>query len=263
MHNSKITTIALAVLLSGGSLYAASVHSEKDEGAGKRTEKKSGTIGSDRGDGQGLHAVKPPRKRATEAHRETGRTPATTRHTVKNEIQRRQEPVNKGLKQVKRPHYRVPPGTRQLPYHHRPGYITRTIPKVAMTLSLGGLLYYFTDGIYYRRHSSGFIVVMPPVGLIVPVLPLGYTVFQLHGSTYYYYDNVYYVRDTAHQAYRVAQAPDGYAAYKPGDIVETLPDGAYTVTIDGVQYYRFGGVYFLPSVQNEKVVFIVVTPEGL
>ena len=264
MRLSRTTTVALTVLLSGGSLFAASGHSDNKEGHAKRTEVKRGTIskGSDRGDGQGLRAVQPPRERTAKERSTTGHTPATTRHTVKSEIQRRQVPSDKGLTQVKRPHDWTPPRTRTLPYHRRPGYITRTIPKVAMTISLGGLLYYYSDGIYYRHHSSGFIVVVPPIGLIVPVLPLGYTVFLIHGSTYYYYDNVYYVWDTDHQAYRVVQVPDAYAAYRPGDIFETLPDGAYTVTINGVQYYRFGGVYFLPSVQNEKLVYIVVTPRG-
>jgi hypothetical protein len=267
MRLSRTTSAVLAVLLCGGTLYAASGQSDRKEAHGQRSQVKSSAVVKEslRRDGQGMHAVKPSQKRTPEVRSGTGYTPGTTRYSVKNEakIGHWQEPASKGLTSVNRPHYWVPHTTGPLPYHHRPGYITRAIPTVAMTLSLGGLLYYYTDGIYYRRHSSGFIVVVPPIGLIVPVLPLGYTVFQIHGSTYYYYDNVYYVWDTDRRAYRVAQVPDAYAAYEPGDIIETLPDGAYTVTINGVQYYRFNGVYFLPSVQNEKVVFIVVTPKGL
>jgi len=156
--------------------------------------------------------------------------------------------------------YRRPPGVRALPYYHRPGYVIRTLPRVAVTLSLGGLFFYYADGIYYRHAVSGFIVSVPPVGLFVPTLPPAHTVFIVDGHTYYYYADVYYVWDNSHTAYRVVNAPEVVGDYRPGDIVDTLPDGAYTVTIDGKQYYRYADVYFMQAIQGDRIVYIVVTP---
>ena len=131
---------------------------------------------------------------------------------------------------------------------------------MAISISLGGLLFYYSDGIYYRHHSNGFIVILPPIGLLIPVLPIGYLSFHAYGGTYYYYADVYYIWDIHHRAYRVVEVPETGEPYQPGTIVDTLPDGAYTVTIDGVQYYRYGEVYFLQSIQGERIVYIVVIP---
>ena len=258
MRPNKMTTVALAAILCGGIVTAESGHEGKKESFGKHTEvKRSGRDNDTR-----QLRSKTPKERAPEVRNKVNRAPETAHRTVKQEakIQRRQIPVQKEIKRVKHPRYWVPPGTKPLPYHHRPGHVIRTIPKVAMTLTLGSLLFYYSDGIYYRHHDRGYVVIVPPTGLIVPVLPLGYTVFQLRGRTYYYYANVYYVWDIDHRAYRVVEVPEAYETYRPGDIVDTLPDGAYTVTIDGVQYYRYDGVYFMQAVQGERVVFIVVTP---
>ena len=157
-------------------------------------------------------------------------------------------------------HYYRPPGARPLPYYHRPGYVVHTLPRLAITLTVGGLLFYYADGIYYRHATSGFIVAVPPAGLIVTTLPVGYTVFVLGGMTYYYYADVYYVWDSYRGGYRVVEAPLDTAGYRPGDVVEILPDGAISVTINGRQYYRYNNVYFMQAIQNNGIVYIVVNP---
>ncbi len=264
MRKSKITTVALAILLSGGALCAESWHGGKKESFKQPMKEKrsSGAERSSRSDQTRQRVSKPSRERAPEVRYKADKTPDKVRRTVKQKAktQYKQAPVKKGAKGVKRPHYWVPPRGKPLPYYYRPGYTIRTIPKVAISISLGGLLFYYSDGIYYRHHRSGYIVIVPPIGLIVPVLPLGYTVFHVRGSTYYYYADVYYVWDIHHRAYRVIEVPEAYETYQPGDIVDTLPDGAFTVTIDGIQYYRYDGVYFMQSIQGERIIYIVVTP---
>jgi len=157
-------------------------------------------------------------------------------------------------------HYYRPPGVKPLPYYYRPGYVTRSLPRVAITISLGGLLFYYADGIYYRHATSGFIVALPPVGLVVTSLPVGYTVFLYGGITYYYYADVYYVWDGYRSGYRVVEAPLDTGAYRPGDVVDFLPDGAYSVTINGRQYYRYYDLYFMQVIQDNRIIYIVVNP---
>ncbi|WP_345969247.1 DUF6515 family protein [Sulfurimonas sp. HSL1-6] len=162
----------------------------------------------------------------------------------------------------KHKHYYRPPGARPLTYYQRPGYVVRSLPRVAISLSLGGLVFYYADGLYYRHHDRGFIVAAPPVGLVVRTLPVGYTVFVHSGLTYYYYADVYYTWDTYRNAYRVVNPPVTYydVEFAPGQVLDYLPDGAYSVTINGAQYYRYANTYFMQAIQGDRVVYIVVTP---
>lgn len=249
MPYTALKTVTLAALLYGGALYADGFNAGKKEGASQRSEKHQSSK---------TQWSKQSERRVTTKQQKV----AEPRYRVTKEpmVKHPKPPASKKVKRVKTPHYWLPRNVTPLPYYHRPGYTIRTLPRVATTVTLGGLIFYYADGIYYSRYNTGFMVVLPPVGLLVPMLPLGYTVFQLHGVTYYYYADVYYVWDVHHSAYRVVEVPEDDESYQPGDVVDTLPDGAYTVTIDGVQYYRFNGVYFLQSVQGDRVVYVVVTP---
>ncbi|MEL0169152.1 MAG: DUF6515 family protein [Pseudomonadaceae bacterium] len=66
--------------------------------------------------------------------------------------------------------------------------------------------YYYVRGHWYRPHGGSFIVVLPPVGLSIPVLPNGYVTLMIGGHPYYRYDDVYYVQRGAQ--YVVVDAPD-------------------------------------------------------
>jgi len=264
MHRFKMTAVALGVMIAAGGLSAAPDHAGKQEGYEKRTEGKrsSGVERSRQSEKSTRRIATPTQKNLPPERYKSSKTTRTPTPSVKESRKLRppQTPVTRTVKPLRPSRYWVPPKHRPLPYYYRPGYTIGTIPKVAVTVTLGSLVFYYADGIYYRRHNSGFMVIVPPIGLIVPVLPVGYTVFYLHGITYYYYADVYYVWDLHHRAYRVVDVPAVSDEYRPGDIVDTLPDGAYTVTIDGVQYYRYGGVYFMQAIQGERIVYIVVTP---
>ncbi len=164
-------------------------------------------------------------------------------------------------------HYSKPRHRVTLPPHRRPGYVIRRIPSAAFTLTLGGIAYFYVDGLFYHHYPHGYVVVRPPIGAIVPALPLGYLIVTLHGTNYYYHEHTYYVWDRRASGYRVVEEPadtddtlsvDEVALYMPGNIVEHLPDGAESIMIGGVQYYEYKRIYFMPSVQNGVVVYIVV-----
>jgi len=289
MYYDKVISVVLAALLTGGTLNASPDRGGNDDRYGNRSDgKRSSTLERSRSTERSSHETRSTTRERYEPQR-TDRAPASSgirsdrapttserpaarsggsmlersrdsadRHRI---IQRTPAPVYRDSRPVTRPSQRVaPPYHRPLPHYHRPGYITRSLPSVALSIALGGLLFYYIDGIYYRHHTGGYIVAVPPVGLIVPRLPLGYTIFRSRGLTYYYYADVYYVWDGVHRGYRVVETPAAYVEFRPGDVVDILPDGAYSVTIDGVQYYRYRGVYFLQSIQRDRVVYIVVTP---
>lgn len=283
MYHRTLITAAAAALFCSTLLGAAPEHAGKADRDGMRSEGKRNSAvdkSSRREMRDSIERATPrmqqkvprtsPASHPPKTVRQTAR-PETSSHTTRVPLSKevrhqpvrkepRQQTVTKEIRHVRHPVYRRPPNARPLPYYHRPGYVIRSLPRVALTISLGGLLFYYADGVYYRHHQSGFVVSVPPVGLIVPTLPLGYVMLQLHGLTYYYYGNVYYIWDSSHRGYRVVEAPEAYETYQPGDVVHVLPDGAYSVTIDGVQYYRYQGIYFMQSIQNDRIVYVVVTP---
>ena len=48
------------------------------------------------------------------------------------------------------------------------------------------------EAYYYQPASTGYVVVEPPLGAIVPTLPPGSTATTVNGQTYFVYNNTYY-----------------------------------------------------------------------
>lgn len=194
--------------------------------------------------------------------------PKAVRHKEQEEYRRRTYEGYRPTRYTSQPQRSIvrvlPRPVAPLPPHRRPGYRIPRLPALSLTLSVGGIVYFYHDYLFYRHYPTGYVVVAPPLGALVPTLPVGYVVIFTLGRYYYVYENTYYIWDDGVVAYRVVEAPyveggEDYE-YHLGDIVEQLPDGAQTVSIKGVQYYVYQGIYFLPSVQNGEIVYIVVNP---
>ncbi len=56
----------------------------------------------------------------------------------------------------------------------------------------GGVSYAYYGGAYYQPASTGYVVVEPPPGAIVPTLPPGSTAATVNGQTYFVYNGTYY-----------------------------------------------------------------------
>ena len=285
MAYNPFISIAAALLLGSTLAYAAPDRGDnkEDRGASKqdRSFKQDRDVGRDRGESVNRGEIRRDEVRRdrsdnvrsgeirrSEPQRYTphpvkplpSRTaPKPPERRVVTPVQRHPQPGN-FVRIDRKKHYYRPPGAKPIYHYQRPGYVVRRLPRLAITLSLGGILFYYADGLYYRHHDGTYIVTAPPVGLIVTNLPVGYTVFVYSGRTYYYYADVYYIWDTRYNGYRVVEAPLDYATYEPGEIVDELPDGAYSVTINGVQYYRYADIYFMQAIQGDRIVYIVVTP---
>jgi hypothetical protein len=85
-------------------------------------------------------------------------------------------------------------GYRSLPPGYRP-YVHHGTP------------YYCYGGVWYAPGGPGFVVVRPPVGLVVYALPAYTTTVWIAGNPYYYANNVYYTWQPDQSAYVVAEPP--------------------------------------------------------
>jgi len=94
-------------------------------------------------------------------------------------------------------------------YGHAHYYPPRGFAVGVLPLGYVGLRggFFFADGVFYAARGPGFVVVAPPVGLFVPVLPPFYATVSFGGVPYYYADDTYYV--AASGGYQVVAPPPG------------------------------------------------------
>jgi len=112
----------------------------------------------------------------------------------------------------------VPYNRHQDPHHGHNhvypdrGAIFRDLPRRAVTVNYAGVSYRFADGIWFEPRGPAFIVVAPPIGLMVPSLPGSATTIQEHGETYLYANDVYYRPRPDLGGYEVVNDPAEAAA---------------------------------------------------
>jgi Family of unknown function (DUF6515) len=118
--------------------------------------------------------------------------------------------------------------TRQGHDHFYPdrGSILRDAPQGAIVVTYAGLSYRFHDGVWLEPRGPAFMVVAPPIGLIVPTLPTFATVLAHGGELYLYCNDVYYRPRPDLSGYEVINDP-----------AETAPkaksDAALAATVSG------------------------------
>jgi hypothetical protein len=87
------------------------------------------------------------------------------------------------------------------------GVVVAAVPHDAVVVRDGSNRYWFHGGVWYRPESGHYVVIAPPVGVFVPVLPPFYTTLMLGGVPFYYANDAYYVwREPEHQ-YEVVDPP--------------------------------------------------------
>jgi len=137
-------------------------------------------------------------------------------------------------------------------YANRPrrNTIIRTVPTTYRTINYGGFGYRYNNGIFYRPYNNQFMVIAPPIGIHINILPVGYRRIIVHDHPYYYYNGTYYDSDGA----------DDYSVVSPpvGAVVESIPDGFETVVIDGETYYTVDGAQYKPVVQDNGEIWYEV-----
>jgi len=94
--------------------------------------------------------------------------------------------------------------------HHYPprrGYVAHHLPPRHRVLHHYGHRYYYGGGAWYRPYGSRYVVVDPPVGLVVPFLPQFSTTLHVGGVPYYRSGPVYYVWNPRARGYVVTDRP--------------------------------------------------------
>ncbi|MBI4766581.1 MAG: hypothetical protein HY787_18605 [Deltaproteobacteria bacterium] len=94
-----------------------------------------------------------------------------------------------------------------------PGQFMEILPHGHRVVFWGKERYHFLNGVWYRPIGRQFLVVPPPVGITVPLLPPFHTTFWVNGVPYYYANEVYYTQSPV--GYVVAERPKGEISQTP------------------------------------------------
>ncbi|MGH8766137.1 MAG: DUF6515 family protein [Burkholderiales bacterium] len=110
--------------------------------------------------------------------------------------------------------YRSPHWAYDDRYHHQHyypavGYAVQALPVGNVAVSFNGAHFYFHSGVWFRPAGGSFVVVRPPVGVVVPVLPPAYNVVYAGAVPYYYANETYYSAVPGGAGYAVVAPPQG------------------------------------------------------
>jgi hypothetical protein len=89
------------------------------------------------------------------------------------------------------------------------GYMVHDLPRDRLVFNRGGSRYFYSGGIWYAPRGGGFVVVGPPIGVFIPVLPPYYSTVWFGGVPYYYANDTYYMWNGPNNGYEVVDPPSG------------------------------------------------------
>ena len=91
------------------------------------------------------------------------------------------------------------------PHYHAPGYRWGSLPLAYTPLIVGGVSFFYWEGMFYQASGGQYVVVNAPVGAVVAGIPTGYETVVVDGIAYYTINGVTY-RQVAN-GYQVVSAP--------------------------------------------------------
>jgi hypothetical protein len=99
-------------------------------------------------------------------------------------------------------------------YYPKRGLVTTVLPagSVAVDFDSGNL--FFHAGVWFRPDGARFVVITPPLGVVVPMLPPDCVTIWSGGVPYYYADGVFYAA-AADKGYTVTAPPQDAARAVP------------------------------------------------
>lgn len=89
------------------------------------------------------------------------------------------------------------------------GSEVRSLPRGGYEVRHATGRYWYHGGNWYAPHGPRWIVVAPPFGVFVPILPGFYSTLWFGGIPYYYANDVYYQWRAEQNAYEVVPPPEG------------------------------------------------------
>jgi hypothetical protein len=87
------------------------------------------------------------------------------------------------------------------------GAIVRDLPRGSAGVNYAGISYRFVDGVWYQRLGPAYMVVEPPIGVVIPRLPAFATDFDIAGKVYLYANDVFYSSRPDLGGYEVVNDP--------------------------------------------------------
>jgi hypothetical protein len=87
------------------------------------------------------------------------------------------------------------------------GTIVQAVPQASSVVNYAGLSYRFYDGVWYEPRGPAFMVVEPPIGLVVPALPPFATTLSSEGANYVYANDTFYRARPELGGYQVVNDP--------------------------------------------------------
>jgi hypothetical protein len=97
-------------------------------------------------------------------------------------------------------------------YYPARGEVVLGLPAGAIAVRFRNERFFFHGGVWFRPSGPRFVVVAPPIGIVVSVLPPAYVTRWVGGAPYYYANGTYY-----------APAPGGYVVAAPPPNIDTAP----------------------------------------
>lgn len=149
------------------------------------------------------------------------------------------------------------------PHYVGPGHRFHNLPYEYTRLILGGLEFFYAEGMFYRMEGGEYVVVNAPVGAVVTAVPSGAQAVVVNGVPYYSINGVSYMQTTA--GYQVVPAPvavvNGTATVvtpapvaSPATVAPPPADDTFTVNIPNahgtytaVNLRRSGGGFVGPQ----------------
>lgn len=148
---------------------------------------------------------------------------------------------------------------------HKVGYKRKQMPNGATRVVVKKNNYYFYDGFYYRPVHGQYQVVKSPHGARIKALPRGYRKIVIGVTPYFVFEGTYYLYKEQTRDYVVVAEPHSNNQvikvsnhYMPGEMYSQLPENTESVQRNGMQYFRYGSLYFLPQVSNGSVAYLAV-----
>jgi len=135
------------------------------------------------------------------------------------------------------------------------GHVIHRIPRDFRPIKVGRESFFYGDGFFYRYTPRGYILVAPPVGAIVPILPEEHTTVLVQKTPYYVYEDTYYVTAPSGGYVVTAAPPVTEATQVPVTIEKKAPIDEYEIQIPNAN-----GSYTLVVIRKTEKGF--VGPQG-
>jgi hypothetical protein len=131
-------------------------------------------------------------------------------------------------------------------YYPAAGYSVNLLPPGNIGITFRGGRLFFHAGVWYQAAGPAYVVVRPPVGVVVPMLPPAYATVWAGGRPYYYANDIYYAQGPG--GYVVATPPMEAAAPQPAPLPQQA-QGA-PAQAPGSWYYCDSARAYYPYVQS-------------